>query len=186
MNADETTTTTGNGPGTSRPAIDVRVRALTTADLDDLNEAMIQPRAVWGTMQLPFRSPEFRRDQFEKSLGDPNTILLAAEVEGKVVGNLGLHCNGRNPRRKHSASLGMGVHDRYHGRGIGTALMHAAIDTADNWLNLRRIELDVYVDNEPAIALYTRFGFEVEGTLRDIAFRDGAFVDALMMSRLRR
>jgi putative acetyltransferase len=59
------------------------------------------------------------------------------------------------------------------------------MDLADNWLNLRRLELEVYTDNEPAIRLYERFGFEREGTLRQHAFRAGRYVDSYLMARLR-
>jgi L-phenylalanine/L-methionine N-acetyltransferase len=52
-------------------------------------------------------------------------------------------------------------------------------------LRVRRLELAVYVDNAPAIALYKKFGFAVEGTRRAAAFRDGAFVDDYVMARLR-
>jgi putative acetyltransferase len=64
-------------------------------------------------------------------------------------------------------------------------MMQAGIDLADKWLNLTRLELEVYADNEPAIRLYERFGFEREGVLRQHAFRDGRFVDAIVMGRLR-
>jgi putative acetyltransferase len=80
----------------------------------------------------------------------------------------------------------MAVHDDYHGRGVGTALMVACLDLADNWLNLHRVDLDVYVDNEPALRLYKKFGFVIEGRLVDYAFRDGAYVDVYMMARLRK
>ena len=80
----------------------------------------------------------------------------------------------------------MAVHDAFTGRGVGTAMMAAALDLADNWLNLRRVELKVYADNARAIALYERFGFEREGRLRDYAWRAGAYVDSLAMARLRR
>jgi putative acetyltransferase len=63
--------------------------------------------------------------------------------------------------------------------------MHAGIDLADKWLNLTRLELEVYTDNEAAIQLYKRFGFELEGTLRQDAFRDGQYVDSYKMARLR-
>jgi L-phenylalanine/L-methionine N-acetyltransferase len=59
------------------------------------------------------------------------------------------------------------------------------IDLADNWLNLSRLELSVYPDNEPAIKLYKKFGFQVEGTQIGSAFRDGQFLDTLMMARVR-
>ena len=66
----------------------------------------------------------------------------------------------------------------------GSALVSAVIDLADNWLALRRLELAVFVDNAPAVALYEKFGFSVEGTYREYAFRDGRYVDAYAMARL--
>ena len=61
----------------------------------------------------------------------------------------------------------------------------AAIDLADNWLDLSRLELTVYTDNEPAMRLYKKLGFVVEGTHRKYAFRDGVYVDAHCMARVR-
>ena len=81
--------------------------------------------------------------------------------------------------------MGISVHDDFHGRGIGSALLAALIDTADNWLNLRRLELVVYVDNAPALRLYEKFGFVIEGRRRRDVFRDGEFVDSFIMARLR-
>jgi ribosomal protein S18 acetylase RimI-like enzyme len=57
----------------------------------------------------------------------------------------------------------MSVHDEFCGRGIGSALLAAFIDLSDNWLNLKRLELTVYVDNEPAIRLYKKFGLRGGG-----------------------
>jgi putative acetyltransferase len=68
---------------------------------------------------------------------------------------------------------------------VGTTLMEAAVDLAENWLNIGRIELEVFTDNVAALALYQKFGFVIEGTLRDFAFRDGRYVDSYLMARLR-
>ena len=57
----------------------------------------------------------------------------------------------------------MAVRDDWQGKGVGTALMEAVPDLADNWLGLTRIELSVYTDNAAGAALYKKFGFEVEG-----------------------
>lgn len=73
----------------------------------------------------------------------------------------------------------------WQGKGVGSRLLTAALDVADNWMNLHRVELTVYVDNEAAQRLYRKFGFEVEGVLRDSALRDGVFVDTVSMARLR-
>jgi putative acetyltransferase len=114
-----------------------------------------------------------------------NVYGLVACANQEIVGSLGLMASDRSPRRRHVGQLGMAVHDQWQGQGIGTALMKAAIDLADRWLNLSRLELTVYTDNEAAIKLYRRFAFEVEGRLRNYSFRDGVFIDAFMMARIR-
>jgi L-phenylalanine/L-methionine N-acetyltransferase len=76
------------------------------------------------------------------------------------------------------------VRDDWQSKGVGTRLMEACVDLADNWLGLTRLDLRVYTDNAPAIALYERFGFKVEGTHRRFALRNGEYVDAHVMARL--
>ena len=109
---------------------------------------------------------------------------LVACVEQEVVGHLGLYTFPNKPRRRHAGQIGMAVRDDWQGKGAGSALMQAAIDLADRWLDLSRLELEVYTDNEPALRLYRKFGFSVEGTMRRYAFRDGQYVDAHVMARL--
>ena len=101
-----------------------------------------------------------------------------------VIGTASLHVN-TIPRMRHSATLGIMVHKDYQGMGVGERLMEALIDMADNWLMLMRLELNVFVDNEKAIALYKKMGFEYEGTLRKAAARDGEYIDEFIMSRIR-
>jgi putative acetyltransferase len=63
--------------------------------------------------------------------------------------------------------------------------MSAMVDLADNWLNVSRLELTVYTDNVRAIALYRKFGFAIEGTHKAYALRNGEYVDAHFMARLK-
>jgi putative acetyltransferase len=158
------------------------IRAVEPDDYEALREVYAQPRAYANTLQMPFPSARLWRERLEAP--NSNHRNLAALVNGRVVGNIGLIIDA-NPRRRHVAHIGMGVHDDYAGRGIGEALMRAALDLADNWLNIARVELTVYADNERAIRLYERTGFLVEGTHRNYAFRDGELVDALAMARCR-
>ena len=83
------------------------------------------------------------------------------------------------------ACIGMGVRDDWAGKGVGSVLLGAALEMADNWLNLQRVELTVYTDNQGALALYRKFGFVEEGLARGYAFRQGEYVDALYMARIR-
>ena len=62
--------------------------------------------------------------------------------------------------------------------------MLTALDLADNWLNLLRLELNVYIDNERAVRLYRELDFEIEGRKRCYAFRGGAYIDSYLMGRL--
>lgn len=158
------------------------VRALEPADMPDLTEAWNQPLAYAGTLQLPYTSLDTR--QRRNAATPDNLTKLVAAIGGKVVGSI--YLDAGEGRRRHVGAIGMAVHDAFAGQGVGTALMQAALDLADNWLNLRRVELHVYADNARAIGLYERFGFEREGLLRDYAWRDGAYVDSLAMARLRR
>lgn len=158
------------------------IRAARLDDAEAITALVNLPGFRSGTLRLPFQTVAETAARFDKS--GPNAISLVAELDGQIVGNAGL--TRYTGRRIHAASIGMGVHDDFSGRGIGSALLSALLDCADNWLQIRRIELTVYTDNQPAICLYQRLGFETEGTLRDFAFRDGAYVDALTMARLRR
>jgi len=109
--------------------------------------------------------------------------VFVAEVNGKVVGIVNLKVG--KGRESHIGDIAMAVHDMYQGQGIGKMLLITVIDLADNWLNLLRLELDVYTDNERAITLYQHFDFEIEGKKRCDAFRGGTYIDSYIMGRLR-
>jgi putative acetyltransferase len=163
--------------------MDIEIRHAEEDDAEALSRIYGQPRVVSGTMQLPYPSTRHWRERLQEP--PPGMFNLVACVEGEVTGHLALHTFPNSPRRRHMGSIGMGVHDAWQGKGVGTALMEAAVELADRWLNLLRLDLEVYTDNEPAVRLYEKFGFEVEGTLRCYSFRDGEYVDAYKMARLR-
>ncbi len=131
--------------------IDIRVRAMNAADWRDLHEIWTNPHVCWGTLQLPFQSEDEIRKKVETA--PERMYRLVAEVEGKVVGATTLH-RGRSPRVRHVADCGLSVHPDYWNRGVGSALVAAIVDLADNWIDLKRIELTVYADNAAAIHLY--------------------------------
>jgi len=162
--------------------MDITIRRAEPADADSLWKCFTSPKVVHGTLQLPYRSVESVRERLAKS--EEDFFSLVAVVDGEVVGSISLQAATR-PRLRHKGEIGMMVRDDWQGKGVGSAMMQAVIDLADKWLNLTRIELTVYTDNEPAVALYRKFGFEIEGTLRKFAFRDGEFVDAYTMARVK-
>ena len=159
------------------------VRHAEPDDAEAIHRILWGPRATAGTLQLPLQSVEGVRKRFFSETREGLYHLVAC-VDEEVVGHLGLEAFTR-PRRRHAGEIGMAVRDDWQGRGVGTALMEAALDLADNWLDLTRIELGVYTDNTAGVALYKKFGFEVEGTHRRYAFRNGEYVDAYSMARIR-
>lgn len=172
------------------PAERLRIRHAEPADYEGVHASMSTPLAYAGTLQLPM----IAKEQWRKKLVDANadSTLLVAEVDDpaspdagyRIVGSAGLQGSAPSPRRRHAVGLGIAVRDDWQGRGIGTALMRALIDRADNWMNVLRIELTVFTDNHRARALYERFGFVVEGTHRAYALRSGEYADVYAMARL--
>lgn len=174
-----------HGPDLAAPIMTAPIiRRATPLDADAFARVMSHPDVLGGLMQLPYPSAQAWRERLTSAPGpDSGELQLVAELDAEVVAIAGLHPVQRL-RRRHAALLGISVALALQRRGIGGALMQALCDYADGWAQILRIELTVFVDNAPALALYRRFGFQIEGTHRAYALRDGRFVDAHCMARL--
>jgi putative acetyltransferase len=161
---------------------DLIIRHSRRTDLEGILALFAQDNAYSNTLHLPYPTEPL----WEKRLASDarHLVSLVAEMDGEIVGQATVVAHDR-PRIKHSGTFGMAVADSHTGQGIGTELLRAILDLTDNWLNLRRLEIQVFVDNEPAIHLYEKFGFVREGTCRDYAFRNGQYVDVHVMGRIR-
>jgi putative acetyltransferase len=164
---------------------DIVVRRVRRDDAAAIAATMSDPLVARGLLQMPHGSEDFWRKRIDEMPAGNAAIeiMLVAELGGGVVGNAGLH-GVAALRRRHAAGLGIAVARSSQGQGVGSALMQALLDWADQWAQLLRIELTVFNDNAAAIALYRKFGFEVEGTHRAYALRDGVYADVLAMARL--
>jgi putative acetyltransferase len=156
------------------------IRPLEIDDYADWHAPITCPGVLRQTLQLPSLTLSAARKRLENR--PDSSHALAAVVDGRVVGQGWLHV--MSGRRSHVGQPGVAVHDDYTRRGIGEALLAALVDLGENWLGLTRLELEVYTDNAPAIALYEKMGFCIEGTRRRYALRDGELVDAHIMARL--
>ena len=163
-----------------RPS-NLSIRATRVDDFEAVTRLINLPGFRAGTLRVPHQKAEQTRKWLESQSAD--ALNIVAVLDGEIVGQAGLDRQGG--RRAHAAGIGMGVHDDHRGKGIGTALLQELIEAADNWLAIRRLELTVYTDNEPAIRLYEKFGFEREGIMRAYAFRAGRYADVVAMARLR-
>jgi [ribosomal protein S18]-alanine N-acetyltransferase len=125
-------------------------------------------------------APEEEIDQrFRASVEWDGSALFVLEDEGEPVGALGL-----NPTHVDGVlALGMWILPAWRGRGGGRLLVEAAL--AARPADVHKIELEVFLDNETAIALYRATGFEEEGLRRDHhRRRDGSLRSTLLMARL--
>lgn len=163
----------------------ILVRRARVADAAAFARIMNDPEVYAGLMQLPYPDEDLWRARLTETLAPGKLDLaLVAERDGEVVASAGLHPVGPALRRRHAMLLGVSVAKAAQGQGVGNALMRALCEYADRWAQVLRLELDVYTDNARAIALYRKFGFEIEGTHRAYALRDGAYADSYSMARL--
>ena len=114
-----------------------------------------------------------------KSTG--KTLILVAEVEGKVVG-VGEVKIGEFKKNSHTAELGLAVIKEFRRLGVGKALMNEMLSSAER-MGVEKVWLSVFSTNDAAIALYRKFGFVLEG-IRKKQFKIGnTYADELLMAK---
>lgn len=161
--------------------MEIKIRHSTKHDIEAIKAIIEQPSCYSGTLQFPYTDIEKLEKRFTNI--PKNRFSIVALVNSLVIGQLSLEIFS-NRRRSHAAQLGMIVSEEYQAKGIGSALLSEMLRFADDWLAVKRIELEVYTDNDAGIALYKKFGFDIEGTAKQYAFRDGEYVDVYMMARI--
>lgn len=119
-----------------------------------------------------------------ESVNVSNTqVMIACVVDGKIVGNCGLHFNQLRKTR-HRATLGIGLLKEYWNQGIGTALMEALIEFAKE-KGIFQFELEVMEDNYRAKALYEKLGFQtVAKKPNAICLKDGNLLKEEFMIKI--
>lgn len=161
----------------------LEVRHVSEADAGAVHDIMQAAHVVRGTMRLPFSDIDMVRQRIKPVEG---TVKLVAISDGAVAGYCELVTHPDHPRHRHAGEINMiASHPDHRGKGVGERLMSDMVDLADNWLQLTRLGLTVWATNASAIALYARYGFVIEGTLRQYVFCDGEYVDAHVMGRIK-
>jgi RimJ/RimL family protein N-acetyltransferase len=153
------------------------VRPAGVADVDALTDHYIgvAEEGRWIAGEAPIDRAQ-RRTAFLGSIGASDVLTLVAEVDGEAVGMLAAYARGHGV-----ADLGMSVDAARRGQGIGSALLAECIRWA-RAEGLHKLALEVFPHNEPALALYRRFGFVEEGRLRaHYRRRNGELWDAIVM-----
>ena len=113
----------------------------------------------------------------------PNSSLLVATHNGKLIGNI--DCTGNNRKRlAHTGMIGMGIDAKWRNLGLGSLLMNTMLNWATENPTLERLILHVFADNHTAIHLYKKSGFSIECRQeRFIKLSNEKYTDNLIMSR---
>jgi len=154
----------------------VLIRGLRCRDSEDLADMMSLPGVTYGLSSMPYTN-----EYVVKSLMDDASSKhwLIAEHKGNAVGFLYLQWSIGRWRRV--ASIAMGVHDSFAGNGIGKELVDRALHVGFLYLDFERIELVVYQDNGPAVAIYEKCGLKIEGKREEQVIREGVYYDSFLM-----
>lgn len=125
---------------------------------------------------------EQERNWIESFLRHDNSLLLVAEYENQIIGNIDLSGSQRK-MMYHTAVIGMGMLREWRNLGLGTVLMKSILDWATEHPILEIIWLQVYAQNDLGLALYKKMGFEENGLITNFFKRDGRYYDIVTMSR---
>ncbi|WP_245530547.1 GNAT family N-acetyltransferase [Pseudothermotoga thermarum] len=155
--------------------------------LSDAEQILIFKRMVAAESEFLISYPDEVEDLIEQKriislyLSDKRRIFLVAEYQGKIIGIITLY--GFNKRKiLHKGELGISVRKQYWGMGVGSALMEECLKLAKQ-RGFKKIQLEVVEGNERAIALYKKFGFEVEGIKKKAIYQNGRYYNLIVMGK---
>lgn len=155
----------------------VRIREFRIGD----KESFIEMYASLSSEALRWAMPPYTREVIERWLSNlQNIIAIVALYDNKIVGHAQIY-KFPHSRRKGTSNLVIYLHQDFHNVGLGTAMLTKLIELAKRE-GLHRIGLHVIADDKPAIHLYKKLGFKIEGVMKDSYFgEDGRYHDELVM-----
>jgi UDP-4-amino-4,6-dideoxy-N-acetyl-beta-L-altrosamine N-acetyltransferase len=164
----------------------VSLRPLEEEDLPLLVAWRNTPRVWAGFFNRFPLSLAGQKAWYADLLRDPTRRLFAicAREDGQPAGTAGLDHIDFPCRSAELGNILIGD-ERRLGQGFASQAVQLLLEFSFLHLNLNRIHLEVYADNERAIRLYERRGFQREGLLRQAEYDQGAYKDVLLMSILR-
>jgi RimJ/RimL family protein N-acetyltransferase len=166
----------------------VRLRAPERRDIPRFVDWLNDPEVTAGLLlALPFSQAD-EETWFDNMLKRPmEEHPLTIEIKGDegwfAIGNFGFH---NIDWRCRSSEVGIVIGEKsLWNMGYGTEVMRLMLKHGFNTLNLNRIALEVYENNPRAIRSYEKAGFFLEGCKRQGMYKDGHYIDILLMSVLR-
>ncbi len=126
---------------------------------------------------IVYRNPVAEEAEIRRLEGNANNTMLLVLDGDEIVGIATINSS-------HKGELGIVVAKKYQGQGIGSRLIEMLIDWCKGNGVTTRIRLDTRTDNTPAVSLYLKFGFVVEGCLRNQTLLNGKYYDLYIMGMM--
>lgn len=133
---------------------------------------------TFGSEGLPFTAEE-EAEYINNIIKSESNVMLFAKRNGQIIGDASLDCLAR--RMSHRGVIGISVVKDEWGKGIGSMLMQKIIDHAKS-CNIEIISLEVRSDNDRAINLYKKFGFQKIGTFAGFFKIEDELIDFDLMN----
>ena len=112
-----------------------------------------------------------------------NKLMMIGLLNGRIISQFNLHSVADRLKIRHRGAFGITVRKEFWGLGIGNIMMYELIENSRK-MKYEQMELDVYSDNENAIRLYEKYGFEIWGRIPDgYKLKDGTYRDCIKMGR---
>lgn len=121
------------------------------------------------------------KDWINSFITNDNSLLLVAEYENNIIGNIDL-TGSRREAMKHTAVIGMGMIKEFRNSGLGTALLSSIAEWSKENPILELIWLQVYTENELGLNLYKKIGFKENGIIKNFFKHNNKYFDNLTMS----
>ncbi|MER7719985.1 GNAT family protein [Streptomyces flaveolus] len=160
------------------------LRPFAEADAERMWEIVNDPEVVRFTFPPDSElTPERLQGWYGSRGAQPDRLDLAVTdpADGGLLGEVVLY--EWDPANR-SCTFRTLIGPRGRGRGVGTEATRLIVGHAFERLGLHRVQLDVYGNNHRALRVYEKAGFVVEGVRREAAWRDGEWVDEVLMAVL--
>ncbi|MBO0451478.1 MULTISPECIES: GNAT family N-acetyltransferase [Enterococcus] len=110
----------------------------------------------------------------------PNSVMFLAVADNQIVG-IGTITSSHKVKARHCGELGIVVTEKFQGQGIGSELIRRLLDWSKTNGITTKIQLDTRKDNSMAVELYKKFGFQIEGELKNTTLIDGQYYHLYVM-----
>jgi RimJ/RimL family protein N-acetyltransferase len=155
-------------------------------DLDDLLEminSLVEEKADIVMSEKVTRAEEIEwLARALSSLEKDEVFYMVAEVNGKVIANSEIG-RGREGYERHVGGIGIAIKEGFRDLGIGTEMMKTLIKQA-RAMGLKVLKLSAFETNKRAIHVYEKTGLVQTGRIPRKFFRDGKYIDEVIMTRL--